>query len=130
MRIEEGSYDGEEMVSGVDFGQRRKTVMWPDEWGPHISGGRREAGYRFGKKGGWATGRLWCWARLLPPGPFYVFSSFFLFLFLFLISFISFANMTQIKPNHFHKFCRIHSKVLNQHQTCFQNQNKNFNKRS
>jgi hypothetical protein len=29
MRIEEGSYDGEETVSGVDFGQRRKTVTWP-----------------------------------------------------------------------------------------------------
>jgi hypothetical protein len=29
MRIEEGTYDGEETVSGVDFGQRRKTVMWP-----------------------------------------------------------------------------------------------------
>jgi hypothetical protein len=27
--------------------------------------------------------------------------------------------MLQIKPNHFHWFCRIHSKVLNQHQTCF-----------
>jgi hypothetical protein len=35
-------------------------------------------------------------------------------LFCFLVSFIAFAKMLQIKPNHFHKFCKIYSKVLNQ----------------
>jgi hypothetical protein len=32
--------------------------------------------------------------------------------------------MLQINSNHFYKLCKIHSKVLNQHQTCFQNQSK------
>jgi hypothetical protein len=41
MRIEGGSYDGEEMVSGVDFGQRRKTT---GNRGPPIGEGKRERG--------------------------------------------------------------------------------------
>jgi hypothetical protein len=61
-----------------------------------------------------------------PRGPslFFLFSS--LFFFCFLISFVTFANMLEINSNHFHKFCKIHSKVSNQHQTCFQNQSKDF----
>jgi hypothetical protein len=51
-------------------------------------------------------------------------------IFCFLISFIDFAYCIQTRSNQFHKFCKIHSKVLHQHQTYFQNQNKNFNKRS
>jgi hypothetical protein len=67
----------------------------------------------------------------VTPWPFYYFYFFFLFFFFcFPISFIAFAKLLQIKPNHFHKFCKNHSKVLNQYETCFQNQNKIFNKRS
>jgi hypothetical protein len=46
-----------------------------------------------------------------PPGSFYIFIFFSSFLFLFSISFVTFANMLQINSTHFHKFCKIHSKV-------------------
>jgi hypothetical protein len=56
--------------------------------------------------------------------------------FLFLFSFSGFpyffhiiCNLIQIKPTHFHKFCKIHSKVLNQYETYFQNQKKFFNEK-
>jgi hypothetical protein len=49
------------------------------------------------------------------PGPsFTFFSSLLLFFFYFLIPFIDFARMFQISSNHFQKFCKNHSKVLNQ----------------
>jgi hypothetical protein len=38
------------------------------------------------------------------PGLFIYFSFFSLLLFCFLVSFVTFANKIQIKPNHFHKF--------------------------
>jgi hypothetical protein len=64
------------------------------------------------------------------PGPFHIFSFLSLFLFWFSYFLIFFSNLIQIKPNYFHRFCRIYSKVLNQHQTYFQNQNEVFSKRS
>jgi hypothetical protein len=49
-----------------------------------------------------------------PGVLFHIFLSFVLFFFYFLISFTDFAKMLQINSNHFQKFCKIHSKVLNQ----------------
>jgi hypothetical protein len=93
-------------------------------------GEERMAGYHF-RLISWAVGRLRDWAEWLPPGSFSYFYFFSSFSFsVSFISFVSFANMYQINSNHFHKFCIIHSRVSNQHQTCFQNQSKVFNKRS
>jgi hypothetical protein len=101
-----------------------------DNVGPRVS----EVGGREGGTGSvfayWAAGCFNFWAERFPPRPFSIFLFSSLFLFCFLISFVTFANMLQINSNHFHKFCKIHSKVSNQHQTCFQNQSKVFNKRS
>jgi hypothetical protein len=59
------------------------------------------------------------------PGSISIFiSSFLFFFFCFLISFLEFAKLLQINSNHFQKFCKIQGKVLNQQQTCFQNQNR------
>jgi hypothetical protein len=68
--------------------------------------------------------------KRFPGGPFIYLFCFLLFVFCFLISLITFTNLVQIASNQLHKFCKIHSKVLDQHQTCFPNQNKIFNKGS
>jgi hypothetical protein len=48
-------------------------------------------------------------------GPFSCFSLLCFFSFsIFLISFIDFAKILQITSNHFQRFCKIHSRVLNQ----------------
>jgi hypothetical protein len=68
-RIEEGSYDGEETVSGVDFSQRRKTVTWPWQWGPHVSEGEGERGVPVRKDflGRWPDLEL---GQIVSPGAF------------------------------------------------------------
>jgi hypothetical protein len=82
--------------------------------------------YRFGflaPGGQWAacgTG-----PKFIPEALFFFFS-----FSVFLIPFIDFAKLLQMKSNHFQKFCKIQDKVLNQQQTCFQNQNNIFIKRS
>jgi hypothetical protein len=43
------------------------------------------------------------------------------------ISFILLANLIQFTSNHFQKFCKIHSNVLNQYETCFQKPSRIFN---
>jgi hypothetical protein len=60
----------------------------------------------------------------------YFFCAISFLIFCFLISFLDFAKLLQMNSNHFQKFCKIQDKVLNQQQTCFQNQNKIFIKRS
>jgi hypothetical protein len=109
--------------------QFRSREEEPNRWVPLSVGEREKRLYQF-RNHCWAAGCLRYWAGFVAPGPFvHFFLSSFSF-FCFLISILSFANMIQIKPNQFHKFCRIHSKGLNQYETCFQNQNKIFNKRS
>jgi hypothetical protein len=74
--------------------------------GSHLAAREREgAGYRFGKGCCWAVGRLRSWAETFPRVHFHVFIS--SLLFLFLISFISFARMLQINSNQFLKFYKI-----------------------
>jgi hypothetical protein len=80
-------------------GWRRKTLMWPDEWGPHVSGIRekiRDTG---------SVSFLGC-GLLLLTGPnrslrpfsiFHFFSSF-LFLFSYFLSRICILNPNQAKP--------------------------------
>jgi hypothetical protein len=129
-RIEEGSNSLRGNVSGEKSGSRRKKLTWPNWWGPRVSErGRGFVPVREIKEDGprAATGA----GPKGSPGVllyFYLFASFSFSGFP--ISFVSFANMIQIKPNQFRKFCKIDSKVLNQQQTCFQDQNKIFNKGS
>jgi hypothetical protein len=53
----------------------------------------------------WAAGSFFLLGRTVPFGPFFLL--FFLFSFSgFPISFILFANLIQIKPNHFQKFSK------------------------
>jgi hypothetical protein len=69
--------------------------------------------------------------RIGPRRPFLIFSFSFSFLFLvFLISFILFANLIQIKSNHIQRFCKIYNRVLNQYETSFQEQHTILNKAS
>jgi hypothetical protein len=80
-------------VSGVEFGQRRKKVTWPWLVGPTRQRGKEETEYRFGFLR-WAADLFRYWAENRPRGPFSIFiSSFSLFFFGFLVSFISFANL-------------------------------------
>jgi hypothetical protein len=52
-------------------------------------------------------------ARKVSPGSFYIFISFFLlFLFCFLISFITFANLVQFASNQLCKVYKIPSNIL------------------
>jgi hypothetical protein len=79
---------------------------------PLVGEGKRGAGYRFGFAGKWAMGFFWSWARLFPPGPFYIFISSFLFSFsVFFIPSYPFSNLTQIEPN---QLCKV-SKIQNNH---------------
>jgi hypothetical protein len=94
-------------------------------WWSHLSARKKREikekkrkGVRGGEKqASWAAARL-LWAPGRPSwADAVLFSLFFvlnIFLFCFLFCFITFAKMLQIKPNHFHKFCKIYSKVLNQ----------------
>jgi hypothetical protein len=79
-RIKEGGIRGKGSVTGVKLGRRRKTLTWPDGWGPRISerkekectGSERKVGPR-AETGAGLKGF---------PGPFYfffLFSSFFSF---------------------------------------------------
>jgi hypothetical protein len=86
-------------------------MTWPDMWGPHISEGRRKGipilVFRQ------ATDSIRCWAERGCPGAlFYLFTSFLLFFFCFLISFISFAFWLQFDSNQFLKFSKIQSNQL------------------
>jgi hypothetical protein len=56
-----------------------------------------------------------------PGSVLYFYFLFFFSFFWFLIPFIAFAYWIQTDSNNFVKFSKIHSKVLNQHQTCFHN---------
>jgi hypothetical protein len=73
-------------------------------------------GYRFGRglAGPWAGSDAGL--KRCPGSSFmFLFLLFFSFsVFLFLVSFISFAKMLQFNSNQFLKFYKIHSKVLNQ----------------
>jgi hypothetical protein len=110
IKREGASYCAEETVIGV-VNARKKMAL---AGGSHLSAGE-------GRKMGTSSGLTGMGRGLVPPtGPkgspgsnFIFFFLFFFFLFLFSKSFVSFAKMLQIKPNQFHKFCRIHSKVLN-----------------
>jgi hypothetical protein len=76
-------------------------------------------------------GPVWQLGRIGSLRPFSI--SLFLFSFLFSdfsICFKSFANVIQIKSNHIQKFCKIHSRVLNQYETGFQEQNTILNRTS
>jgi hypothetical protein len=100
--------------SGGRNGLGKKKMMRPDEWGLLVSETRGKI--RDTVSVG-LTGRGWLliWAGFAPRGPFlnvFLLSSFYFSVFL--ICFITFAKLLQIKPNHFHKFCKNHSKVLNQ----------------
>jgi hypothetical protein len=95
--IKEG---GMALSSGVIHGWRRKTLMWPDEWGPHVSEIRekiRDTDLVCLTGRGWLlhTGPKGC------PGPFSYFIFFFsLFLFLFSYFFYNFCKnaSNQLKP--------------------------------
>jgi hypothetical protein len=81
--------------------------------GPTWQRRRGKPGYRFGKRvDGPRAG--FCSGPIRFPLAFFYFFVLFFFFFCFLISFVTFANMLQINSNHFHKFCKIHNKVLNQ----------------
>jgi hypothetical protein len=110
MCIEEGSYDGEETVSGVDFGQRSKTVTWPWQVGPTRQRGeeRSRVPVRDELSGPRASFRLWA-----EGGPeaflyFFLFFSSFLF-FRFLYLFITFAFVVQKTSNQIVIFSKIPS---------------------
>jgi hypothetical protein len=106
--------------------------------GRRLTGGSHESVRGREKEGTGSGGEALLGHGLAPslgrngaPGLFHIFFSFLLFPFLFSYFFYIFCKKKlQFKPNYFHRFCRIHNKVLNQHQTCFQNRNKIFNKRS
>jgi hypothetical protein len=89
-------------------------MMWPDSWGPLVSEMRERAGYQFGLQVSWTMGRIWRWAEPLPLGPFLFFSLFSSFLFLFPISFITFANLVQIESNQFVNFSKIQINTVRQ----------------
>jgi hypothetical protein len=77
---------------------------------------RASRGYRFGF-GFLGHGPDLELGRFRSPGPFNVFfllSSFFFFCFSFLISFITFAFVTQMTSNQFLNFCKIHHYSLKQ----------------
>jgi hypothetical protein len=82
MRIEEGIYRGEDLVSGEISGRRKEMTTWPGRRGPLSVREGEDRLYRFGKSPGWAAGRLWCWAGMAPPALLFIFLSFFFFLFL------------------------------------------------
>jgi hypothetical protein len=87
--------------------RRRDTLL-----GLHVAGPRAELG--IGLNG--------------SPSAFSSFFISFHFSFcIFPISFILLANLIQLKSNHFQKFCKIHSNVLNQYETCFQKPSRIFN---
>jgi hypothetical protein len=84
--IKEG---GMALSSGVIHGWRRKTLLWPDEWGPHVSEIREKIRDTVSVC---LTGRGWLlfWAGIHPRGL----SLFFHFLFFF--SFSVFLNLSYI----------------------------------
>jgi hypothetical protein len=98
------------MVSGGSNGWRRKTT---DSRGPPVGEGKRGSGVPFRERldGPWAPFLIW--AEGSPEAFLYFYFLFFFSFSEILISFIDFAYLIQIKPNQFHKFCKIHSKVLN-----------------
>jgi hypothetical protein len=85
-----------------------KTKLRPDEWGPHVSEIRGKIRDTFSVC---LSGRGWLlfWAGFAPRGPFLFLFSLLLFLFCFLISFITFAFVTQIDSN---QLCKV-SKIQN-----------------
>jgi hypothetical protein len=72
-------------------GRRRWKKRWRKEMTCGARGQWEEEGKRVPvrKSPGWAAGRLWCWAGMVPRVPFLVFISFSSFPFLF--SFLEFA---------------------------------------
>jgi hypothetical protein len=75
--------------------------------GSHLSVCRREGeDTALGFNPGWAVGLLQTWAGMVPGAIFYFYFIFFFSFSVFLISFILFANLIQIKPNHFQKFSK------------------------
>jgi hypothetical protein len=127
----------DEFIAGVScrfwrarFGGEERADMWVPPGSERGRGKGRGAG-----RAGFGSGDLGSGHGHGPGGLMSSFSIFFLsvsffffFLFFFLFLLYLLQKLLQIKPNHFHKFCKIHSKVLNQYQTCFQNQNKIFTK--
>jgi hypothetical protein len=116
-----------ETVTGVFSGRRLKTS---DGWGPLSVREGIGPGYRFGFPARLGRGPLPKLGRMGCLGLFSYFYFFSSFSFsVSFISFITFAYIIQTRSNQFLNFCKIQGKVLNQQRTCFQNQNKVFNKR-
>jgi hypothetical protein len=64
----------------------------------------------------WAMGRIWCWAGLVPCGPFFLPFS---FIFLISSSFITFPNKLQIQSNQILKFSTNQNNNTKQKGRCF-----------
>jgi hypothetical protein len=108
--IKEGGIRGEGLVTGVKLGRRRKTLTWPDGWGPRMSERKeKECTSSEREVGPWAkTGA----GHKGFPGALLFFSFFLFFLFLFSISFITFAFCLQFDSNQFLKFSNIQNNIL------------------
>jgi hypothetical protein len=99
---------------GGDDADRWGPACQSGRWTPPSAGeGRESTDSGFNPRVG--RGLVSVLGRNVSPGPFSYFSLLCFFSFsIFLISFIDFAKMLQINSNRFQKFCKIHSKVLNQ----------------
>jgi hypothetical protein len=107
-RIEEGR----ELLLGLGHRRKKRLEEGDDRWVPPVSR-RKEKRWvpvrerRYGPRADSVTGPN----RF--PGSISIFiSSFLLFFFCFLISFVSFAKMHQINSNHFQKFSKNQSNDL------------------
>jgi hypothetical protein len=99
-----GSKRGGEINGDVTSGREGngRRLMEELTGGSHLSACRREGeNTASGFNPRWAVGCMRDWAKIHPRGPFLIFFSLLLFLFYFLISFISFAKLFQINSNHF-----------------------------
>jgi hypothetical protein len=83
-------------------------TMWP-----HLSASEGRKGDTPLGAGRWVVGQIWSWVGLVPAALIHLFCSF-LFLFMFSISFITFAKEFQIKSNMILKFSKIQNNLLKQ----------------
>jgi hypothetical protein len=91
------------IVSGEIFGRRWKMTGSSDMWGPVVSG-RGRVPVRAGFLG---HGLFSILGQFVAPWPFCIFSYFLLFLFCFLISFITFDFAIQMTSNQLLKLSKI-----------------------